>query len=215
MTESERCTRCHGVKPSDGNRMCNRCRQTMREQYYKYRKAKEQERYAWMAKLKESTPCTDCGITLSHKHMHWDHLPGFEKVATISDMIRHPGKYSQTDIDAELAKCELVCDRCHHRRGRERGQHYIPQKEGVELPCEVCGEPTYRTPSTTWNHVYCSRKCMELGNRTTNILPIYHWKPKKQKPKYSQKTIHRCRSLGIPLPDGSYDWPLNPSRDQE
>ena len=45
--------------------------------------------------------------------MHWDHLPGMDKVSEISSMLGH---FSREAILAELKKCELVCANCHVMR---------------------------------------------------------------------------------------------------
>jgi hypothetical protein len=42
--------------------------------------------------------------------MHWDHLPGYEKIGCISDLVR---SRRRTLVLEELKKCELVCANCH------------------------------------------------------------------------------------------------------
>jgi hypothetical protein len=42
--------------------------------------------------------------------MHWDHLPGYEKLGCVSEMV---GNRSRKTTIAELKKCELVCANCH------------------------------------------------------------------------------------------------------
>jgi hypothetical protein len=64
----------------------------------------------WMASIKKGAPCADCGGVFPVYVMHWDHLPGFEKVADISAMVGHRTRVA---ILAELEKCELVCANCH------------------------------------------------------------------------------------------------------
>lgn len=46
-------------------------------------------------------------------YMEFDHLPGFEKIATISQMVAQPCKYTQENIRLEMGKCQLVCSECH------------------------------------------------------------------------------------------------------
>jgi hypothetical protein len=98
---------------------CRECRRAYdRRHYHERGKAKRQIRKrarsaaarAWMASLKQGVPCTDCGEVFPVYVMHWDHLPGFEKVRSISEMV---GSHSRTLITAELSKCELVCANCH------------------------------------------------------------------------------------------------------
>jgi hypothetical protein len=75
---------------------------------------REQERRAYINKKKEK-PCTDCGIRYPFYVMQFDHVRGV-KVAAIAVM----KYYSWEKIDAELAKCELVCANCHAERTYRR-----------------------------------------------------------------------------------------------
>ena len=49
--------------------------------------------------------------------MQWDHLPQFDKVG---DFSRSWTGYSEEEILAEIAKCELVCTNCHTIRTFKR-----------------------------------------------------------------------------------------------
>ena len=42
--------------------------------------------------------------------MQWDHLPGMEKLAEVSNLIR---RLCKARVLEEIAKCELVCANCH------------------------------------------------------------------------------------------------------
>jgi hypothetical protein len=101
---------------------CRECRRAYDRRYYHERgKAARQARRrarltkarAWMAALKKGVPCADCGEVFPAWVMHWDHLPGYEKVGNISEMV---GDNSRTITIAELEKCELVCANCHVMR---------------------------------------------------------------------------------------------------
>lgn len=63
-------------------------------------------------------PCVDCAGTFEPCQMQFDHI-GTDKVASVSQMVRGKGR---AFVDAEIAKCELVCANCHalrtHRRRR-------------------------------------------------------------------------------------------------
>ena len=51
--------------------------------------------------------------------MHWDHLPGHEKSATLGYLAKCGNRERVLE---EIAKCELVCANCHAVRtfvGRE------------------------------------------------------------------------------------------------
>ena len=78
---------------------------------------------AWMATLKEGVPCTDCRALFAVYVMHWDHLPGFEKVGCISELV---GSRGRELILAELKKCELVCANCHVLRTIGRAARGTP-----------------------------------------------------------------------------------------
>jgi len=63
----------------------------------------------------KAEPCVDCGRTFPPAAMDFDHVRGV-KVANISQMLRSP----RAELDAEIAKCELVCATCHRLRGATR-----------------------------------------------------------------------------------------------
>ncbi len=98
---------------------CRECRRAYDRRYYQERgkaarrvrqRRRMLEARAWMAALKEGVPCADCGQVFPVWVMHWDHLPGYDKVGSISEMV---GSRSRTITLAELQKCELVCGNCH------------------------------------------------------------------------------------------------------
>ena len=98
---------------------CRECRRAYDRRYYHERGKKARlarrrthlmKARAWMAALKGGVPCADCGELFPVWVMHWDRLPGYEKVGNISEMV---GSRSRTITIAELRKCELVCGNCH------------------------------------------------------------------------------------------------------
>jgi hypothetical protein len=70
---------------------------------------------AFLADLKEKTPCFDCGISYPPEVMEFDHVRG-DKFLGLSDMWHCP--FNQV-LD-ELDKCEVVCANCHRLRTRAR-----------------------------------------------------------------------------------------------
>ena len=64
----------------------------------------------------KSGPCVDCGGTFRPECMDWTHKPGTEKLFQISQ----GHKYTWPEVEAEIAKCELVCANCHRIRTRNR-----------------------------------------------------------------------------------------------
>jgi len=66
--------------------------------------------------LKEG-PCTDCGGRFPVVAMDLDHVRG-EKRGDVGNLVRSGVGWPV--IEAELAKCELVCANCHRVRTSER-----------------------------------------------------------------------------------------------
>jgi hypothetical protein len=63
--------------------------------------------------------CVDCGAKPDNPaDLHFDHLPGFEKVNNISDMVSEDQSWAV--IRAEMAKCQILCRECHVAVTRER-----------------------------------------------------------------------------------------------
>lgn len=71
-----------------------------------------------MQEVKSSTPCTDCGISYPHYVMDFDHRPGEDKLFNLSDVGNR--LCSKASMEAEMAKCDVVCANCHRVRTYER-----------------------------------------------------------------------------------------------
>lgn len=56
----------------------------------------------------------DCGFYFPAPIMEYDHRPGVIKLDTIAHMV--VAQLSWTKIEAEIAKCDLVCANCHRYR---------------------------------------------------------------------------------------------------
>lgn len=72
---------------------------------------------AYIAGIKMERGCTDCGFRGHPAALEFDHLPGFVKehrIATLSAGAK------REKIDAEIAKCEVVCANCHAIRTANR-----------------------------------------------------------------------------------------------
>lgn len=70
----------------------------------------------YIRSLKERTPCADCGGHYPYWVMDFDHLR--DKVFEISDMVF--GTCNLRRLQAEIAKCEVVCANCHRERTHHR-----------------------------------------------------------------------------------------------
>ena len=77
-----------------------------------------EKRIKRVAEMKVAAGCTDCGYDANADALEYDHLPGFEKVAAVSTLLR--GGASWERVEAEIAKCEVVCANCHRIRTRAR-----------------------------------------------------------------------------------------------
>lgn len=73
----------------------------------------------WVVTTFKSKPCTDCNTVYPPEVMEFDHLPGFEKLFSISVMVNL--RKSKEAIINEIEKCELVCANCHRLRTVARG----------------------------------------------------------------------------------------------
>lgn len=127
---TRRCTKCGVVRPlgmfyleierrraeREGRKRWHApCRYCQRERIDRIRK----DRREYVDRLKLETGCTDCGIRIPHPEVYdFDHLPGHEKVKSVSIFLT-TGTWEQL-ID-EIAKCEVVCANCHRIRTRSRG----------------------------------------------------------------------------------------------
>lgn len=66
--------------------------------------------------LLKSKPCTDCHRLYPYYVMQFDHL--HSKEMSIATLVNYNNR---AKINAELAKCELVCANCHAERTHRRG----------------------------------------------------------------------------------------------
>ena len=71
-------------------------------------------------RMKEASPCMDCGVYYPYYVMDYDHVRG-EKLDGVGKLSRGAGGIQR--LLEEIAKCDLVCSNCHRKRTYERGQH--------------------------------------------------------------------------------------------
>jgi len=129
---TKHCSKCNTTKPkklfsknkirSDGLQSeCKGCRAIYLQKHYAKNKAyyksaarrKQDELLAFVAQIKESNPCMDCGKSYRHYVMDYDHRDPTEKCMCIANMIQRKNK---KQLLAEIAKCDLVCSNCHRER---------------------------------------------------------------------------------------------------
>lgn len=106
---------------------CRSCRNTYCKSHYKNNKPSymsrikvNNKRYNQESKtlIREGKdkPCLDCGIKYPYYVMQFDHLPQYKKIDGLGQMHR---RY-KTIVQAEIAKCEVVCANCHAERTYQR-----------------------------------------------------------------------------------------------
>lgn len=131
----KQCTHCRIEKPftefhrwnqRDGYQLwCKSCRKEYDREYHARNREhlielahrRSQRLVEWHKQLKSSTPCADCGGYFHPAAMHWDHLPGTEKLTEVSLLVR---RNSPRRVREEIKKCELVCANCHAVRSYQR-----------------------------------------------------------------------------------------------
>ena len=87
---------------------CHRIRTQLRKGNSSIQKVKDFR--FWLNNLK-SGPCKDCGRSLHHAAMDFDHIRG-SKVIGVANM----WSWGRDKVLAEIEKCELVCANCHRIR---------------------------------------------------------------------------------------------------
>lgn len=58
-------------------------------------------------------PCMDCGLEWPSYVMEFDHVRG-EKIAAVARLVADRCSFEM--LDAEIAKCDVVCSNCHRIR---------------------------------------------------------------------------------------------------
>lgn len=82
---------------------------------------------SYLAAIKNTSGCIDCGSMYPHYVLDFDHVRG-TKIDNLSFMARW---YSIEDIDKELSKCEIVCANCHRQRTHQRNNEKKQTKQLV------------------------------------------------------------------------------------
>lgn len=113
------------AKPDGLQSVCKVCKKLYGQRHYQANK----ETYAANSRayqkrlrnrvhvLKESGPCVDCGTSFPYYVMQYDHI-GSDKIAAVSSLLSQCAAWER--IEAEIAKCELVCANCHCERTHQR-----------------------------------------------------------------------------------------------
>lgn len=89
----------------------------------------------WLAKQKDA-PCLDCGGKFPAFVMDFDHRYGVKKLFKIAAARMR----KKSVVEAEIAKCDLVCSNCHRIRTHERKVHEMNKREWDMDTCGRNGE---------------------------------------------------------------------------
>jgi hypothetical protein len=141
-TELRECRRCGEPKPlsefhrwhDDYQWWCKPCRREYAAAHYERNKPRwkaqnerrQAEFLAWYTSLKAGKPCAACGRSFHPVAMHWHHLPGTEKSASLGDLAKRGSRKRVLD---EIAKCELLCANCHAVRTFLGSNGNLPQEK--------------------------------------------------------------------------------------
>lgn len=88
-----------------------------REKTKKRGRDRRTQKVRYTQKLKQNTPCADCGVNYPYWVMDFDHRPTEEKLFNISVGSRG---LSLEKVQLEIDKCDIVCANCHRDRTHAR-----------------------------------------------------------------------------------------------
>jgi len=118
--------------------------------------------------IKMSRGCADCGYAEHPAALDFDHLPGFTKTAAISEL-RRRWSASIATLEAEIAKCDVVCANCHRIRTAKRKHWLSSPKIMVGRRPQVSPPPTQSEvdawqAATGWCRMKRCSKCSQVGH---------------------------------------------------
>lgn len=119
------CRGCGETKPTDSfyanpnvkDGRLNWCKPCIVQRYARGKAERQRRLLEYIQGIKLSRGCADCGYREHPAALEFDHLPGHVKETRIATMAAGSTK---AKIDAEIAKCEVVCANCHRVRTARR-----------------------------------------------------------------------------------------------
>jgi hypothetical protein len=81
------------------------------------------------ARAFKDVPCSDCNGRFPYYVMDFDHRPGVEKCFEVADYLATVLVSNYDKLDAEIAKCDVVCANCHRIRTHNRRHAEIMPKD--------------------------------------------------------------------------------------
>ena len=138
------CSRCGEMKPqsefgvrTNGKvqawcRACHRVYQRAyhlrHQEYYAKLQAQRVTRNRSMLRKAKSVPCADCRVVYPYYVMDFDHRPGEVKCFNLANVAGQT-RISLARLEAEIAKCDVVCANCHRIRTHERRKTKLEQQK--------------------------------------------------------------------------------------
>jgi hypothetical protein len=95
----------------------NWCKPCIVARYAAGRSQRQRQVLAYIQAVKLERGCADCGYRDNPVALDFDHLPGSVKEYKMASMAAGAKK---AKIDAEIAKCDVVCANCHRIRTANR-----------------------------------------------------------------------------------------------
>lgn len=72
-----------------------------------------------MVRAAKGKPCADCQVQYPYYVMQFDHLDANHKTFNVSSGV---SSASRAKVEAEIAKCDVVCANCHAERTHQRSR---------------------------------------------------------------------------------------------
>jgi hypothetical protein len=113
------------------------------------------------------TPCRDCGES-DPVVLEFDHVG--EKAASISELLSDTA--SMRSVNAEIAKCEVVCANCHRRRTATRGRWR--RNAAADAPSRPYANPNVARNVSHILEVLRRNPCVDCGQRDPVVLEFDH-----------------------------------------
>jgi hypothetical protein len=87
---------------------------------YRRIRANRRQRMKDHVRKQKDRPCADCKKRYPYYVMDFDHRPNEEKSFEIGDRLATRVTSTYDALDAEIAKCDVVCANCHRIRTHQR-----------------------------------------------------------------------------------------------
>lgn len=152
------CRECKQEKPEEEfpyrdmargvrHRLCKTCRTIYNQSWYAKNAATHKlavaatrvvlrdRNWQWLQDLKADLKCIRCGETYA-ACLDFHHRDGTTKDMSLGEAISHG--WSIARLEAELAKCDVLCANCHRRLHHE--ERLVEAQPARYLTCPLCGQ---------------------------------------------------------------------------